>query len=108
MSSGRRETRKEGRMKRRELERERENENTKNMIIHPRHWEVYEQYHGCIGVQNILDQTNSQTYTLHTFVERVILENQDGGIGRHTAPPRTTRTDRKSNGKGVRHQGNTK
>ena len=26
-------------------------------------------------------------------------ENQDGGIGRHTAPPRTTRTDRKSNGK---------
>ena len=31
-------------------------------------------------------------------------ENQDGGIGRHTAPPRTTRTDRKSNGKEVRHQ----
>ena len=27
--------------------------------------------------------------------------NQDGGIGRHTAPPRTTRTDRKSNGKEV-------
>ena len=26
-------------------------------------------------------------------------ENQDGGVGRHTAPPRTTRTDRKSNGK---------
>ena len=35
-------------------------------------------------------------------------ENQDGGIGRYTAPPRTTRTDRKSNGKGVQHQGNTK
>ena len=31
-------------------------------------------------------------------------ENLDGGIGRHTAPPRTTRTDRKSNGKEVRHQ----
>ena len=30
--------------------------------------------------------------------------NQDGGVGRHTAPPRTTRTDRKSNGKEVRHQ----
>ena len=30
--------------------------------------------------------------------------NQDGGIGRHTAPPCTTRTDRKSNGKEVRHQ----
>ena len=32
------------------------------------------------------------------------MENQDGGIGRHTAPPRTTRTDRKSKGKEVRHQ----
>ena len=32
------------------------------------------------------------------------LENQDGGIGRHTVPPRTTRTDRKSNGKEVQHQ----
>ena len=29
------------------------------------------------------------------------LENQDGSIGRHTAPPRTTRTDRKSNSKEV-------
>ena len=28
-------------------------------------------------------------------------ENQDGDVGRHTAPPRTTRTDRESNGKGV-------
>ena len=33
-----------------------------------------------------------------------IRENQDGGTGRHTAPPRTTRTDRKSNGKEVQHQ----
>ena len=33
-----------------------------------------------------------------------IEENQDGGVGRHTAPPHTTRTDRKSNGKEVRHQ----
>ena len=30
--------------------------------------------------------------------------NQDGGVGRHTEPPRTTRTDRKSKGKEVRHQ----
>ena len=30
-------------------------------------------------------------------------ENQDGSIDRHTAPPRTTRTDRESNGKEVRH-----
>ena len=35
-------------------------------------------------------------------------ENQDGGVGRHIAPPRTTRTDRESNGKGVGHQGNKK
>ena len=33
-----------------------------------------------------------------------MLENQDGSVGRHTAPPPTTRTDRKSNGKEVRHQ----
>ena len=32
------------------------------------------------------------------------LENQDGGVGGHTAPPYTNRTDRKSNGKEVRHQ----
>ena len=37
-----------------------------------------------------------------------VLENQDGSVGRHTAPPRTTRTDRESNGKGVRRQGNKK
>ena len=36
------------------------------------------------------------------------IENQDGGVGRHTAPPRTTRTDRESNSKGDQHQGNRK
>ena len=41
-------------------------------------------------------------------IKEDIGENQDGGIGRHTAPPRTTRTDRKSNGKEARHQGNKK
>ena len=35
-------------------------------------------------------------------------ENQDGGVGRHTAPPCTTRTDRKSNGKEVQHPGDKK
>ena len=35
-------------------------------------------------------------------------ENQDGGVGRHTAPPHTTRTDRESNSKGDQHQGNRK
>ena len=34
----------------------------------------------------------------------VVEENQDGGVGRHTTPPRTTRADRKSNGREVRHQ----
>ena len=33
-----------------------------------------------------------------------IFENQDGGVGAHTAPPRTTRADGKSNGRGFRHQ----
>ena len=32
------------------------------------------------------------------------IRNQDGGIGRHTAPPRTTRTDKKSNCREVGHQ----
>ena len=41
-------------------------------------------------------------------VKNEMRENQDGGIGRHTAPPRTTRTDRESNSKGDRHQGNRK
>ena len=38
----------------------------------------------------------------------IVGENQDGGVDRHTAPPRTTRTDRKSNGKEVQHQGTKK
>ena len=45
----------------------------------------------------------------HFYLSKITLwENQVGGVGRHTAPPRTTRTDRKSNGKEVRHQGNKK
>ena len=41
-------------------------------------------------------------------MNRILVENQDGGIGRHAAPSCTTRTDRKLNGKEVRHQGNKK
>ena len=37
--------------------------------------------------------------------KRMLLENQDGGVGRHTAPSRTTR---KSNSKEVQHQGDKK
>ena len=40
--------------------------------------------------------------------ENSIRENQDGGVGRHTAPPRTTRTDRESNSKGDQRQENRK
>ena len=42
------------------------------------------------------------------LIEIAERENQDGGVCRHTEPPHTTRTDRKSNGKEVRHQGNKK
>ena len=45
---------------------------------------------------------------LKLLLKKIRRENQDGGVGRHTAPPRTTRTDRKSNGKEVRHQGDKK
>ena len=41
-------------------------------------------------------------------IKTLIEENQDGGVGRHTAPPRTTRTDRELNSKGDQHQGNRK
>ena len=40
--------------------------------------------------------------------KEILRENQDGGVGRHTAPPRTTRPDRESNSKGDQHQGNRK
>ena len=43
-----------------------------------------------------------------TFQRKKNWENQDGGVGRHTAPPRTTRTDRESNSKGDQHQENRK
>ena len=51
--------------------------------------------------------TVMSVYT-NLFLKMENSENQDGGVGRHTAPPRTTRTDRELNGKGVRHQGNKK
>ena len=49
-------------------------------------------------------------FTNHTYYKRLTSkgENQDVSVGRHTAPPHTTRTDRKSNGKEVQHQGNKK
>ena len=57
------------------------------------------------------DRAFSQMDERSTWVQvkkSIVGENQDGGVGRHTVPPRTTRTDRKSNGKEVRHQGNKK
>ena len=43
----------------------------------------------------------SVTYPDTKIILKVLLnENQDGGVGRHTAPPGTTRTDRKSKARG--------
>ena len=39
-----------------------------------------------------------------TTIKNTWRENKDGGLGRHTEPPLTTRTHRKSKGKEVRHQ----
>ena len=47
-------------------------------------------------------------YCTYFYYKNNYWENQDGGVGRHTAPPRTTRADRESNGRGVQHQGNKK
>ena len=47
-------------------------------------------------------------YCTYFYYKNNYWENQDGGLGRHTAPPRTTRADRKLNGKEVRHQGDKK
>ena len=41
---------------------------------------------------------------LPEVMNKLTWENQDGGVDRHTAPPRTNRTDRKSNCNEVRHQ----
>ena len=57
----------------------------------------------CIGT------TKGKTKKWNLLIKNCVLENQDGGgVGRHTAPPRTTRTDGKSNCKKVRHQVNKK
>ena len=50
-------------------------------------------------------QRIARNYIEHRYMPRNwTTENQDGGIGRHTVPPRTTRTDRGSNSREVRHQ----
>ena len=62
---------------------------------------------------NLLFFLNSKplSYTFFPYKKgqlKMKCENQDGSVGRHTVPPGTTRTDRKSKGKEVRHQGNKK
>ena len=60
---------------------------------------------------DINGETNNNTVRVGDFntpLTSINGENQDGGVGRHTAPPRTTTTDRKPNGKEVQHQGNKK
>ena len=55
-------------------------------------------------VQNLWDRVKAvlrgKFIAIQDYLKR-IEENQDGGVGRHTAPPRTTRTDRKLNGEEV-------
>ena len=61
-----------------------------------------------VYIENPIDSTKKRLDLINEFGKRAGYkvniqksENQDGSIGRHTAPPRTTRTDRKSNGKEV-------
>ena len=65
--------------------------------------------HHPLNCRYLVETTTAIEYPL-VFLEikNSSLENQDGGVGRHTAPPRTTRTDRESNSKGDQHQGNRK
>ena len=49
-------------------------------------------------------QRQTQLTSSHNHIKITTKENQDGGVGRHTASPHTTRTDRKSNSKEVQHQ----
>ena len=44
---------------------------------------------------------NEEMEVIPSEIKKNRWENQDGGVGRHTAPPRTTRPDRKSKGKEV-------
>ena len=70
----------------------------------------------CVTQDTVQYCVNNLTYRIHYEVMQIIAalrflgyrENQDGGVGRHTAPPRTTRTDRESNSKGDHHQGHRK
>ena len=52
-----------------------------------------------LSEEEIANLSDAQFKTL--VIKMLTGENQDGGVGRHTAPPRTTRTDRKSNDKEV-------
>ena len=60
------------------------------------------------GFQGGATKPPQASYTNLLVTIQIALErqskNQDGGVGRHTVPPRTTRTDRKLNSKEVRHQ----
>ena len=56
----------------------------------------------------ILQKTKERMLLVTSRKKDICGENQDGGVGRHTAPPHTTRTDRELNSKGDQHQGNRK
>ena len=68
----------------------------------------YNHQSGKAGVAKLISDKEDFREQKITRIKRQITENQDGGVGRHTAPPRTTRTDRESNSKGDQHQENRK
>ena len=76
----------------------------KNIIHH----DQVEFFPGMQGWYNLCKSVCNTSHKQNKSQKSHDPENQDGGIGRHTVPPRTTRTDRKSNSKEVRHQGNKK
>ena len=56
-------------------------------------------------IQNLWDTAKvalrGKFIAIQAYLKKIETENQDGGVGRHTAPPRTSRTHAESNGKGV-------
>ena len=62
----------------------------------------------CYVLTSLLEYYSQWFGASGALVNKERKENQDGGVGRHTAPPRTTRTDRELNSKGDQHEGNRK
>ena len=82
--------------------RKHQKENTRHQKHHHRSGDAFD------GVFSRMDMAEERISELEDMSKKKLPENQDGGVGRHTAPPRTTRIDRESNSKGDQHQENRK